>query len=507
MTASASASASHLSGLDIGWAARVALRLYPRSWRDEYEHEVSAILLDLADGSPDSSIPAGEVAHLALRGAMLRAKSSLTFWGGLLIVVIMVVFVALQPPGIVVERYWTTILASAGAGLAAALPIAALLGAWQGHRATRGSDARAQSPGFGASARMLQLVTSGLPILGFVVLGYLAAGVTLVVASGLPPTWNADLRLPLAYLFMSAGAIAFGYLIGLVLHAGVAMPLAFVAQAIWFSSGPVWSPSVIGWRDITGVNLSECCASLSDAPIATTLLSVSMLGAGLVALALAVAAVPRGALRVLPVLLGVGIAASALVVMAPTIQPNAALVSGARDPASLTCAGTAPQVCMWPEQVAAKGEHVRELITGAYQKGMVLGLPMRSTVTPLFMTRGAQSEHSTPITQLFWTLADDDDRILTNYAEATTMSAGCRLTTTTAGGFETQLAVEYAIARELGAADAVARPRLARSAEMRLPDTVLNPSEVRTALGVTDRVGMEAVISTWMGNLNACADN
>jgi hypothetical protein len=489
------------SRLDLGWPARTALRLFPQSWRDEYETEVTGTLLDLADAHPQSVVPVTEIAHLAWRGMVLRARSSLTFWGGLIIVVLMVVFAALQPAGFVVERYWTTILASAGAGLTVVLPVAAALGAWQGHRATRGNLPHAG----GAAARMLRMAVLGLAILGFVMLGYVLAGVTLLIASGAPSTWNADLRIPLAYLLMSAGAIALGYLLGLVVHAGIAMPVAFVAAALWYSAGPAWSPGVIGWRDITGVSLSQCCGTLSDAPAAITLMSVSLIAIGLIALALGIAAVSRGGTRLLPFVLGLGIAASVFATVAPTIEPNAQRIGEARDPGSLICEGSAPQVCMWPEQEAANGSHVRELLSDAYQKGLALGLPMRETITSPF-TGQRVSETATPFTQLYWNLAADDDRILTNYAQATTQSAGCQLTPTTAGGFGTQLAVDYAIARELGASDAAALPRLSHSADARLPDTVLNPSEARAELGVTSPASMNDAISIWKENLDTCKD-
>ncbi|MER7396921.1 hypothetical protein ABT381_15580 [Streptomyces sp. NPDC000151] len=238
----------------------------------------------------------------------------------------------------VTAGYWPSAFGAAAFALPFVTPACAAAGAWEGSRITRGNIA-AWAPARSGLAIALPLL---LPVLVLGLLGMaVAVGFTVTETAphgGTPPLGVAAMWL----VIVLANAMA-GFLLGrklpLVIAAPLALILSFVLTAYPATLEPLWLRHMV----TGGVN--GCCSldqTLSWRAIAsaTVLALAVVLAAGLALTAAGKRAVRIGATGLLVAgLLGSGTLAYGL----PAEPTNA------RSTAALSCSGSQPQVCVWPE--------------------------------------------------------------------------------------------------------------------------------------------------------------
>jgi hypothetical protein len=473
---------------------RVALLVYPRTWRERYGDEVIDTLLQV---SPKSQ--RAEALHLGARGLWLRARSSVPFWGGLVILSLMLWAGMQAANGFTVERYWPALLTYAGASLPLTLPLAGAIAAWQGHAA-----ARREAQSSTSRDRLLQAARKLWPVLAPLVLGYLAVLVTTVSTSGLPAAASPEAMLvPLSLFGLAVTACSFGYILGTVLHAGLAVPAAGVLLYAWYRMPEPVGGSVLAWRHVTGFNLSDCCLWVDVAPNPTSQVIALASGAIAVWLLALLVWIRPGWRRAVAVTAAALALATVLAVVAPTVPRLGEAGWVPRDAAALVCSGAAPQVCLWPEQSAERHTELDALFRTAYAKGVDAGLPMRPAVTPVLAHLSRSLDTRSNINEVHVPLNSTVDQVLANYGDAVYRASGCAIAPSSDESYERELGVEYAIAVILGANADAALPHLEHSAEARLPAIAYSAAEVRDLIGVHDEQEARAVVSEWLGGCDA----
>lgn len=473
--------------MTLNWSARSALRLYPQSWRDEHHDEVVGTLLDVAESNDRAQPPISEVLPLALRGAWMRARSSVVFWAGIVIIVAMLWTLGSSFDGFLSERYLTTMVTRAGTGLPLALPVAGATSAWLVSR---------RRPELPVAIRLRGAVAAAGWSMIPVLMGYLASVIAQVFVSGLPLSLHLDATVLLAFLGMSLVAASVGALAGALLPRFVAAPLALGALGYWF----IFASTDAYAGSVSGVAITQSAPTLYRVPGWNAVVACLTLGLAAAAVVILVLAVLWMRGRVAAAV----VAALGVVALAMSWSPLAALattgVEATRSESHLSCSGDAPTICLWPEQEAESGALVRETVSGAYARGIALGLPMPGTVS---VAGSEDNPHP-----LFWRGTATGDRVLTNYAQAFSHQFACepwiewseeKLVTVVDGLDMGFASAEYAMAVALGADLDAALPTVQIGGDASEPATkTLNPEESREYLGVHSVAEAEALAIAWV---------
>ncbi|WP_052868662.1 DUF7224 domain-containing protein [Streptomyces niger] len=238
----------------------------------------------------------------------------------------------------VTAGYWPSVFGAATFALPFVTPACAAAGAWEGSRIARGNVAT-WAPARGGLAIAWPLL---LPVLALGLLGMaVAVAFTLTAtapAGGMPPLSVAAMWL----VVLLANAMA-GFLLGrklpLVIAAPLALILSFVLTAYPATLEPLWLRHMV----TGGVN--GCCSldqTINWRPVASaTVLALAVI----LAAALALTATGKRAVRLAATgLLTVGLLGSGALAYGLPATPTTP-----RSTTALTCSGTEPQVCVWPE--------------------------------------------------------------------------------------------------------------------------------------------------------------
>ena len=334
--------------------------MYPAAWRAKNADAVLGTLMDVAD-ERGGHVPLPEVLNLAVRGSWRRVRGSVAFWGGLVIIVLMLYPTLMSIEQIRLERlgvdqWWTAYAVAASTGLLLGLPVMSAVAGWAGAR-TR--IARV----VGARGRLLELWSGSWPVLVAALLGYLASLSALAIAVGWPFPAPPHVLVILAQLGAVVAAIAIGQVFGAVL------PRVLVIFAAPAAMGAVLALCLIGQRSPISVQY----LGLASVPVAAPFLVVSAIGAVAAVFAVAVSALPKLGIR----LLSVAAATALVVAIASTgVTPFVTPFFEARPSTELTCSTDKPIVCLWPEQEALFGASVRADMVSAYDRAVELGLPV-----------------------------------------------------------------------------------------------------------------------------------
>jgi hypothetical protein len=455
---------------------RWILAVYPAHWREKYGDDALATLSDLVDDS--GRLPIAEVATLLAHGTWLRMRTSVGFWATLTLLCLMVWSVANNVSSLVAPRYWTSVLSLAMATLSFGLPLAAGLAAYYSVR-VEGT----------VRGRLLDAARAGLPVVGWVVAMYVATVAVVLAVSGWPASTLVDARILIAVLALAVTAVALGTVCAQVLRRRYAVPIAVVAMFLWVLTP--WGNDVLAWRSITGSALLTMPTGLiSVVPLPQTILSVSVIAGGTVLLAWAVVAVRPGPWRFVPIgtatLIAVALAVAGTPYLAAQALPESGpLWSADRNAAELVCEGSAPSVCLWPEQEAMSGALVRQTVDGAVARSAALGIPVPAAIG---VTTGA--------VDISWEGYATADRILTNYATAL---VGGYIVATPEGQDDRSLALSYALAVSLGA-----DPRAALPGISVVPrgggEKYLDVAESQDWLGVHTVAEARQLVEAWVTN-------
>ena len=476
----------------LGPTTRLAIRLFPEWWREQYGAEVVDTLVELRQRRRGDLL---EDFHLASRGLWLRARTSPAFWGGMVLLGVMLWASGQGPNAFLAERYWPAVLTAGGLSAPFALPLAAVIAAVQGHR-----HGRRAAPSVGPRKRAAMVAWSMAPVLASLLLGYLVVVLLSLLVSGLPATGSPSaLIVPLSFAGLALGAVAIGVVLGAVLPPVMAVPVAGALLYAWYSM-PL-DGAVLAWRNVTGAGLTQCCLWVDVVPHPQAQLVAIASGAALTIITLLLVAVRPGVLRSVS-FAGVAVAIVAiLVAVAPSVPALGQASQVGRDLTELQCEGTSPQVCLWPEQDAEYGPAIRPVVTEAFQRGVAAGLPMRAAVTPYVGGLSAGQEHGSPINAISMRLGDPDAAILASYGQAVYTSESCAVPGAVDGpAFGREQGVQYAIALLLGAEPEAALPHMEHSVEERLTAIAYTPTEVRDLIGVHNIAEARTTVNTWLAS-------
>ncbi|TFD49298.1 hypothetical protein E3T55_11605 [Cryobacterium frigoriphilum] len=479
----------------LGRTTRVAIRLFPQWWREQYGAEVVDTLLELRQRRNGNLL---DDFHLAARGLWLRARTSPSFWGGLVLLIVMLWTSGQGPNAFLVERYWPAVLTAGGSSAPFALPLAAVIAALQGHRHARRAAARVD-----ARKRVSEAAWSMVPVLATLLLGYLVVVLLSLLTSGLPATGSPSaLIVPLSFAGLALGAVAVGFALGAVLPPVVAVPVAGVLLYAWYSM-PL-DGAALAWRNVTGAGLTQCCLWVDVVPHPQAQLIAIVSGVALTAITLLLVAA-RPSMQRSVSFAGVAVSIMAiLVAVAPSVSALGQASQVGRDLTELRCEGTSPQVCLWPEQDAAFGPAIRPVLTQAFERGVAAGLPMRAAVTPYVGGLSDGQRHESPINAVSMRLGDSDAAILASYGQAVYASESCAVPGAVDGpDFAGEQGVHYAIALLLGAEPAAALPRIEHSVEERLPSIAYTPAEVRDLIGVHNIAEARTTVNNWLASCDS----
>ncbi len=474
----------------LGPTTRLAIRLFPEWWREQYGTEVVDTLIELRQRRHGNLL---EDLHLASRGVWLRARTSPAFWGGILLLIVMLWASGQGPNAFLVERYWPALLTAGGSSAPLTLPLAAVIAALQRHRHSK----RAASI-VGPRKRVATAALSMAPVLAGLLVGYLLVILLSLLASGLPATGAPSaLIVPLSFAGLALGAVAVGFVLGNLLPPVIAAPLAGVLLYAWYSM-PLGG-SVLAWRNVTGAGLTQCCLWVDVVPHPQAQLIAIASGASITGITLMLFALRPGVLRSVSTAAAALSIAAILVAVAPSVPELGQTSQVGRDLTQLQCEGTTPQVCLWPEQEADFGTEIRPVVAQAFRRGVAAGLPMRSAVTPYVGGLSAGQERGSPINEVSMRLGDSDAEILASYGQAVYASESCAVPhAVESAEFVRQVGVQYAIALLLGAEPAAALPHMEHSVEERLSLIAYTPDEVRDLIGVHNIAEARNAVDRWL---------
>ncbi|MCX2968603.1 MULTISPECIES: DUF7224 domain-containing protein [Streptomyces] len=265
-------------------------------------------------------------------------KSGPTAWAALLLLPGLVWFGAQNTESTIPS--WESVTAQSTIVLGFVTAVCGACAAWEGARleSARIADwAAVRSP--------LRIALEHLAPVALLGLAGLLAALATYFSTGAPTVGYPDPGiLGAAYLAVLAH-VAVGYLVGRKLTRLLGTAVMLVVGYLWgFWPAALASPAWL--RHLNGQGVGECCTLGREASprslAATAVFSLALITAALVALVL-----DKGRLRTAVAgVLGVAVAGVSVALAAPLrfdgTQP--------RDRSALECTGSAPQVCLWPEQ-------------------------------------------------------------------------------------------------------------------------------------------------------------
>jgi len=335
-----------------------ALAAHPRAWREKYGEVVRGTLLDVADDR-GGRVPVSETLPLALRGLWMRARGSVTFWAGLVVIAIQAGGALRSQWGYDTDGSLTGLLLSLNEGISYTLPVLALATGWAAARA------RAEAVG-GIALRIRRLAVDSAPVLAAMGVGYAVGLVIALVRFGVPWFAAPGLLVILAQLAMVLAAIAIGQVLGSVLPRVLVI---FAAPAAVIVVGMLLFGWLTPWNAMPWSFYPGIAYEVDARPVVRV-----AVGAGVIAaVALVVVAIRSVAVRLVPVavLIGVIVAGATVTSATPAIaEPTP------RAEEELVCSTDEPVICLWPEQEAAFGADYRADMDALYQTAREIGLPV-----------------------------------------------------------------------------------------------------------------------------------
>lgn len=335
-----------------------ALAAHPRAWREKYGEVVRGTLMDVAD-SRGGRVPVSETLPLLLRGLWMRARSSVAFWAGLVVIAIQAV-AAIRVDGYYdVDGSLTSLLLKLNEGIAYSLPLLALASGW--------AAARARVLGLrSASARVRLLAADDFPLVVAAAIGYSLALAIVVAKISVPWFSSPGALVAVAQAGVVLAAIAIGEVVGAVLPRVLVI---FAAPAGVIATGML----VFGWLTPWNAAPWSFYPGIAYEIDVRPVVRVAVGALVLVAAAVLVVALRLLWLRAVAVL----VIAIVLVVGASGAPSSPAMAQPIPRPASeLICSDVEPVVCLWPEQEDAFGTQYRQRIGAMYATASELELPV-----------------------------------------------------------------------------------------------------------------------------------
>lgn len=282
------------------------------------------------------------------------------------------------------EGYWVSTFSNASIFLIFSAPV--------GSASAAIVSARARRSGIWSLplARTRAMISFRLLLPSFVgaFLSQLFGLVLLVATSGGAPG-RIPVEVVLAWAAILIFHISVGYLLGRRLPIAVSIPLSIFFSYCWL--GFTWTVNYFPIRYLAGLIITSCCSvetTLDErAIVAVVVFSLLMSSAFLI-----FATVPPTGMHrsVVPL---TGVTAIAFVVIALTVGLNVAQGLGPqpvvpRSKGDLICAGTAPTICVYPEQL--QRDDPRPTLDAAYKNLREEDIPLPAVVT----SSNTKADHS-----------------------------------------------------------------------------------------------------------------
>jgi hypothetical protein len=462
----------------------MALATYPASWQDKYAAEIFDVLHETATATTRGRLPWGEVAALMVRGIAMRARISLAFWGGIVVVGLFIWASSIEMTSFWATGAWNDFFIRSASGLAVALPVVAALAAIRGHRSKR-------VMGFGARARAARMARDCWPFLAAIVMGWLIAFVSEVVEVPAPSVPDGNPLILLSLVAISAGAISVGYAVGTFIHPVLAVP-ALLGCLFWWFLTPTWlGNDSLKWSNVTGYNLFSSTTGLGSVPVPQALLVVPVGALSAVAIAAGIVTLSVEWMRRVASLLVVSLVITGGVLFSPQLLKYVgAQQVGARIQSDMVCSGAAPRVCIWPEQLTVPGiSAAQETLNSAYKRAAAVGLIMPTSIVP--------GETNQPVhkatTMYFWGSATDTNQLVVSYATRIADDSTCY----DRASEHDLLAAEYSTAVIMGVQTSRALPSIQQTPADSDRSMSLAKGQVATYLGVKTASQAEAIAVAW----------
>ena len=262
--------------------------------------------------------------------------------------------------------YWQSASGKATYLLFMIAPAAALTGAWEGGRIRRARVTGRAPVRSGLRIAFAHL----LPVFAMVAVGvttaFAATASTARGAPGFPNPW-----MVLLCLAVGCSHAVLGYALGLLLPVPVSLPLCLAASYVW--TAYVGTVEPLWLRYLTGMYLDDCCA-LDQVPATGALVAPVVMALGLAAAGGLLIVVRRRLAAAL------GAVAAVAVGFALAVWPVHHLgASPTQTRTGTRCAGTAPRVCLWPEQQQA-ADLIRLTVHTGYARLAAAGVRLPDTV-------------------------------------------------------------------------------------------------------------------------------
>ncbi len=301
-----------------------------------------------------------------MRGTPLRAHSAL--WLAVPVAALVVVYTIGIVSNITEPGYWLAVYTKVGATIGLVLPVCALSGAWEGSRARRSAPQRIAPVRSPFTIAFHNLWPSWA--LGVVAIAT-AVAVNAHFATGAP--FSFPVALWLVYLLLVVAHTAFGHLLALHLPRVIAIPVAVILSYLWMG---VPGSMALGWvHQLNGFNLWSCCEVEQQIAWQALLVPALLAAAMIAVLAGVIASIPTHRRR------WVGGAAAALIAIGGGVVIAIPVGQTASEPraGAPECRGTAPVVCLWPEQ--RQGSNYDAVLRSAYRDLRDAGVKLPPTLT------------------------------------------------------------------------------------------------------------------------------
>lgn len=197
-------------------------------------------------------------------------------------------------------------------------------------------------------------------------------------------SWGAPGRIPLDIVLAWAAILLFhvcvGYLLGRFLPLPLGIPLAIFVSYCWL--GFTWTVTYFPIRYLAGLIISSCCSldtTLDERAVAAVVVFSLLASAALLIAATPPPQAARSSSRLVAALTSI-----VLVVVATTLGLNIASGLAAqpiveRGRSGLVCTGSAPTICLYPEELQHRDP--RPVLAAAYRNLRSAGVRMPAVIT------------------------------------------------------------------------------------------------------------------------------
>lgn len=417
---------------------------------------------------------------------VIPLRSSPAFWAAPIIVAA-TFFAYWNHLGHTVGQYtWVSYAARASDGLNFGLPLAAGAAAWAGHRYAGSRFPRA----FGVRRSLLrQFLSQTWPLFAAVTVGF-AAIVLVQVERASPAPQLFGLEVLITFAAMTVAAIGFGYSLGVLMPVPVALPISIFAVYEWITF-PQLDNINLSWRNITGYTLYACCDVTSYGPDTRSVIAPILTG---VAIVVVVVLVMR--FRLLAILPSAAVIVAAVFAANVLVAGTQAQGQSVRPASDLHCSGSAPKVCVYPEQAHFGMDAVA---SKAWNRARDAGVTLPNLI------EASDEAKETDDRILFSAPAGaDDEEVLKAMAVGTYNTLTCNFPSSEPSALPSDVRTVYALGVVFGADPEGTLPQMFASEDAAAEGSQISPDKVREEIGISTTSEATKAVKAWLDAQHDC---